>query len=321
MGQLTTRANDITPEVNQIYTRVLLREGTPTLLYDLFSQMVTVIPNGSGTKTAAFRRYRNLGAAGVLEEGITPPGQKAMVDNISATTTPYGDYLSTTDEVLTQSPDPTFLIYNELLGEQAALTFNGVARDVLAGGTQVTYQGGHTARDEVTATDVPTAEAFENIADNLKGRYARKLTSMIVAGGGQGTVSVNPSYVAIVSVPTGRRVMGLDGFTHAKNYASVTGLIHPREIGAFDQIRFVEGDETMVFEGAGASGVDVHGTLIMAREAFGTVALNSESIESISKGLGSGDDPLNQRATTGWKGEKTYIILNQDFVQRYEHTV
>ena len=145
----------------------------------------------------------------------------------------------------------------------------------------------------------------------------------MTAGSGQGTVSVNPSFVSIVSVATARHVMGFNGFIPMKNYASVSGLIHPREIGSYDQIRFVEGDETMVFPDAGASNVDVHGSLVFGQGAWGTVALNENSIQSITKALGSGgtDDPLNQRATTGWKGEKTYLILNQDFVQRYEHSV
>lgn len=321
MGQLTNRQTDVPREVDVYYVRTLLESGQPTLLYDMFAQMGIVIPSKSGTNTAKFRRYGNLAAAGVLDEGITPAGSKASVQSITATPLQYGDYLTTTDIVDLETPDPVFTEFNKLLGRQAGVTFNGVARDVLQGGTQVTRQGGHTARSSITATDLPDATTLQNIVDNLKNRYAMKITERINATTGVGTQAVDPSFVGLCSVATGRHLKGLDGFQRAKDYASTSTLLHSREIGAFDEIRFIEGDETMVFDGEGASDIDVHGTLIFGMGAYGTVGLGSNTISSHIKGFGSGDDPLFQRASTGWKGHKTYVRLNEDNMQRYEHAV
>jgi hypothetical protein len=47
----------------------------------------------------------------------------------------------------------------------------------------------------------------------------------------------------------------------------------------------------------------------MGANAFGITA--PMGIENIVKGLGAGQDPLNQRASTGWKAFFTAVILQQ----------
>ena len=44
-------------------------------------------------------------------------------------------------------------------------------------------------------------------------------------------------------------------------------------------------------------------------------------VEFIYKGFGAGEDPLNQRQTTGWKGDYVTTILNDDFLLRIETSV
>ena len=50
---------------------------------------------------------------------------------------------------------------------------------------------------------------------------------------------------------------------------------------------------------------DVHATFIMGADSFGIVS--PMGIENIIKGFGAGDDPLNQRATSGWKAYFTFM--------------
>lgn len=83
-------------------------------------------------------------------------------------------------------------------------------------------------------------------------------------------------------------------------------------------------DDAVISEDAGASGVDVHASLIFGRDAYGVVDIEgSGAIQSIVKGFGqSGFDPLNQRATYGAKVEAyTALILNDDWLIRIEHGV
>lgn len=71
---------------------------------------------------------------------------------------------------------------------------------------------------------------------------------------------------------------------------------------------------------AGADGRDVYSTLILGADAYGVTELEGGGLRNIVKQLGSGGtaDPLDQRATTGWKALKTAEILVQEFLVRVE---
>ena len=58
----------------------------------------------------------------------------------------------------------------------------------------------------------------------------------------------------------------------------------------------------------------------MGANAYGTTNVEGGGLESIVKQLGSGGtaDPLNQRATAGWKAVKTAEILYDDYIVRIE---
>ncbi len=73
-------------------------------------------------------------------------------------------------------------------------------------------------------------------------------------------------------------------------------------------------------EGAGANGQDVYSTLIIADDAYGTTKVSGGGLQHIVKPLGSGgsSDPLNQRATVGWKATKTAKILVPQYLVRIE---
>lgn len=71
---------------------------------------------------------------------------------------------------------------------------------------------------------------------------------------------------------------------------------------------------------AGADGIDVYATLIFGENAYGTTSLANGGLEHIVKQLGSAgsSDPLNQRATVGWKATKVTVRLVEAFMIRIE---
>jgi N4-gp56 family major capsid protein len=73
---------------------------------------------------------------------------------------------------------------------------------------------------------------------------------------------------------------------------------------------------------AGAAGRDVYSTLVLGEDAYGTTEIAGGGLENIVKQLGSAGtaDPLNQRATTGWKATKTAEILVDNYMVRIETT-
>ncbi len=83
----------------------------------------------------------------------------------------------------------------------------------------------------------------------------------------------------------------------------------------------IEGDKLYPGE-AGASGRDVYATLIFGENAFGTTSIENGGLEHIVKQLGSAgsSDPLNQRASVGWKATKATVRLVEAFMVRIETT-
>ena len=75
-------------------------------------------------------------------------------------------------------------------------------------------------------------------------------------------------------------------------------------------------------EDAGVGGIDVYSTLIIADDAYGTTKVSNGGLKHIVKPLGSGgsSDPLDQRATVGWKATKTAKILVPQYIVRIEST-
>jgi N4-gp56 family major capsid protein len=66
---------------------------------------------------------------------------------------------------------------------------------------------------------------------------------------------------------------------------------------------------------------DVYATLIIAANAYGVCPLSGNAMTNIIKPIGSAGaaDPLNQRATSGWKAITTTKILNDNWITRIEH--
>lgn len=72
--------------------------------------------------------------------------------------------------------------------------------------------------------------------------------------------------------------------------------------------------------GAGANGRDVYGTLILGENAYGVTEVSGGGLQHIVKQLGYGDDPLNQRASCGWKAIKVAERLVEEYMIRLEST-
>lgn len=78
---------------------------------------------------------------------------------------------------------------------------------------------------------------------------------------------------------------------------------------------------TVIYPGeGGANGRDVYSTLILGADAYGVTELEGGGLQHIVKQLGSSGtaDPLNQRATAGWKLTKVAERLVEQYMMRIE---
>ena len=93
------------------------------------------------------------------------------------------------------------------------------------------------------------------------------------------------------------------------------------KITVAETIQGTPGNGDIIYPGeAGAKGRDVYSVLFIGRDAYGVVDVEGGGLENIFKPLGSAGtaDPLNQRATTGWKATHTSLILTEEFMVRNE---
>jgi len=319
-----TNTTIIPAEVSNFYDRTLLYRAVPLFVHTRWAQ-VRDIPRKAGTTTIKFRRYGNLVAATTaLNEGVTPLGSQLSVTDITATVLQYGDYVTITDVLDYQSQDPVLMEAAEILGDQMGDTIDQLTRDVLNAGTNVYFGGsGHTQTVQVAAGEIITDTLIKKAVRLLKNNKARRMTKMVNATTGYGTTPLNASYIGICHPNVSYDLKAFTtGWTGVEKYASTNGVMEG-EIGKYDEVRFVETTNAKVKTGAGASSIDVYCTLIFGSDAYGTTRISGEAMKNIVKPLGSAGtaDPLDQRATSGWKATFVAKILNDAFLLRIETAV
>lgn len=318
---ITTRGQ-IPAEIAAFYDRTLLERGIPSFLHTRFAQ-VKDIPRMAGVSTVKFRRYASLTAQTTpLAEGITPSGSALSVTDITVTVSQYGDYVTVSDVLTYESQDAVLMEAAELLGEQAADTIDQITRDVLVSGTNVYYGGDATTRLELAAGDNITLTLIKKATRLLKNGNAKKITRMVNPSTGYNTEPIPASFIGIVHGDTAYDLEGLSGWTPVEKYSSQATVMED-EIGKVGQVRFLESSNAKIFQNAGASNEEIYVTLIMGANAYGTTRISGEALKNIVKPLGSAGsaDPLDQRATSGWKATFAAKILNNDWIVRLEHTV
>ena len=305
-----TTGNDLSPEMKTFYDKALLKFARPNLVHDQFAQKRNIPRNGG--KTIEFRQYSQLAKATTpLTEAVTPNGQNLNVTAITATVAQYGGYITLSDVLMLTAIDNNLMEAIELLGDQAGRTLDTITREVLVAGSNVLYAGGTvSARTSLTGSMKLTVTDIKKAVRELKVGLAKK---------------INGYYVAIIHPDCVFDLESDSEWVAASQYAGSTQIFEG-EIGKLYGVRFVESTEAKIWARAGAvpsgdtNGISVYATLVMGANAYGTIAPEGGGLQTIVKQLGSGgtEDPLNQRATAGWKAMKTAKILYQDYIVRIE---
>lgn len=311
----------VVPHVRAFYDRQMLEKARPHLVHTWFGQIRDIPQNASDT--IKFRRYALLAAATTaLTEGVTPTGSQLSVTDISATAAQYGDFIVLTDELKTETEDPLLMELNDILGQQAGNTFDQLCRDVLVAGTTVQYASTAVSRVTVSAAMKMTAAEVREAVRTLKINEAQKITSMVNPNPNVHTTPINACYIMIVHPKTTFDLKADSEFIKVQDYPNQSDVM-PGEVGSIDEVRCIETTNAKVFAGAGAAGVDVYASLILSTNAYGITRIAGNALQTITHPLGSGGstDPLDQRATHGWKGYFVTKILNENWVLRIEHGV
>jgi N4-gp56 family major capsid protein len=268
-----------------------------------------------------FRRFDSLAATtSALTEGVTPSDSAMTVSQLTSTPAQYGAWVEISDILDFTAPDPVLTEFTQVLAEQAANSLDQITKNVLVAGTNVMYANSRVSRITVAAGDVLTAVEIRKAVRTMQANKVNKITSILNASTGVGTKPVNAAYVGIVGPSALYDLKAASGFVPVEAYGTSAGGTLPFEVGALDDVRFVLSNNSHVFTGAGAAGIDVHASIILGADAYGMIS--PMGIENIIKGFGvNGNDPLNQRATSGWKAYYSAVILQQLAILRIEHAV
>ena len=284
-GNLLNTTTTMSAEMRSFYEKRLIDQAEPRLVHDQFADYYPV-PVGGG-KTIEFRKY----------------------DSLPKATTPLTDVLQMT------AIDNNVVQATRILASQAGRTLDTITRDVLAGGTNVIYAPKVTSSGE-TAVESRSALTMDcKLTPKLFFQAAAQLGAM-------NADTLGDSYVAIIHPYAAYDLKTSKEWIEVHKYADPEAM-YRGEIGKLGNIRFIETSEAKIWKddtcpANGSGRYAVFGTLVLGAHAYGVTELEGGGLEHIVKQLGYGDDPLNQRASVGWKGMRAAERLVEQYMVRIE---
>ena len=307
----TTLDAGLSDEMKTYYSMRLINLAEPELIHDQFGQKHP-IPKNSG-KTIEFRKYDSLPKASTpLTEGVTPDGQALNVTTITSDLHQYGGWTPLTDVLQMTAIDNNVVQATRVLASQAGRTMDSITRDVLAGGTNVLYAPKQNA--DGTETEVKSRKELDKTCTLTPKLFFRAAAQL----GAMNADPIGDSYIAIIHPYAAYDLKTCKEFVEAHKYADPETM-YRGEIGKLGNIRFVETSEAKIWKDTTCpSGLAVFGTLVLGAHAYGVTELEGGGLEHIVKQLGYGDDPLNQRASVGWKGMRAAERLVEQYMVRIE---
>jgi N4-gp56 family major capsid protein len=305
----TASVNALTAEQAEFYNRTMLERLLPELFFMKYGEKKN-IPKHNGAVTS-FRRLNSLAVSTTeITEGVTPDGVNLDIAKVSATVKEYGNWTKISEFINMVGLDPLLTEASELMGENAGESMDIVVRDVIAAGTNVLYAAGRASRVTVANTDKITA------LDILKARRTlkrNKVKPISLPGGGKG-------FLAFIHTDVATDLMQTAEWKDQNTYVDTKN----REDGVLGKmygIYFLEADNAPKYAGAGATGADVYGTIIIGKGAYGVPDVEGSSKPEIivhKAGSAGTADPLNQFNTVAWKSAFTAVRLQELAILRYE---
>lgn len=300
-----TTTTEVDPAVSTYYDRILLERALPLLIHDQFADQRN-IPAKSGN-TIKFRRYSSLTTATTpLTEGQTPNGQKLAKTDLTAQISFYGDFVTITDVIDLTVEDAVLTVEAELLGEQSGETRDELTKDMLAATASLSNatsgSNGQTPT-EINKTDIQT------VVTALLNNKAKMIRSVVTAGRGIGTTPVRAAFWGTIHVDLLPNLESVQEFLHTSKYPTQSVILEA-EWGSTGNVRWVFSQNAEKTTGS----PDTYKLNIIGRNAYAITSITGGVLRNIVKNFGSGDDPLNQRATSGWKFPYTSRILNDSFI-------
>lgn len=305
MAQTVNTIGTITNENKIFYERALLKRLLP-MLHAYNDAQKSTLPNHSGT-TVNWRKFTALDTpTAPLTEGVTPDGKQLSVTTVTAEAKQYGDYVAISDLLAKAGIDKAMTEGALLCGEQAALLVDTIVMSAMRSTTNIMFAGGKTATT-ITAADTLLSADVKKAVLKLKMKNARRFE--------------DGYYHAIISPEQAYSLMNEanSGWIDAAKYGSIRKLLKG-ELGELHGVRFMESTNAhkSTNELGGSTKIASADALIYGQDSYGVVDMENGAGKPgiITKDFGSSgtDDPLNQRATVGWKNLFAAKVLDDDAI-------
>ena len=305
-----TNHNQLSAEDKTFYERTLLQRLLPSLMFYNDAEKKK-LPKNSGT-TMNFRKFDSLTApSSSLTEGVTPDGNNLTVSTITAKIAQEGDFVQITDLIQMTGIDPVLTETSELLGEEAGLVVDTRIQTAISKGTNVYFAGGATTRAglESATTKNLTGDDIKKLVRKLKNANAKRFSDGF--------------YHMIVDPDIAYDLMSDSAWVDVSKYARPEQMVKG-ELGKMHGMKFYETTNLNVVDSSDTaqSKISVHQAYAYGKGAYSCVNLENGAgkPEIIVKPNGSAgtSDPLNQRATAGWKSAFTAVITQPLALARVE---
>lgn len=296
--------NQLSAEDKIFYERALIERLLPVLNFYKDAQKKK-LPKNSGT-TMNFRKFNSLTApTSSLSEGVTPDGNDLNITNINAVVKQEGDYVVISDLIQMTGIDPIITETSEVLGEEAGEVVDNRIQEAISKGTNVFYAGGVETRSAVTAA--LTGTDIKKIVRKLKNAKAKRFAD------GFYHMQVDPSMAY--------DLMEDPFWTDVSKYAKPEQMAKG-ELGKMHGMKFFETTNLKTVE---VSDKEIHIGYAYGKDSYACVDLEGGAgkPEIIVKPNGSAGsaDPLDQRASAGWKNCFTAVITQPEALVRVESCV
>ena len=210
-------------------------------------------------------------ASSPINESVDVTPQSVSESNVVVTLAEYGNAVLTTAKLRGESYIEIDPIIANVIGYNAGVSMDEVARDVLKAGTNVAYAGLATSRGTVANTDALKA------ADIRKAK-ARLRSQNVPNFNGFYTAYIHPNVAYDFTSETGSFAWR-DPHTYSQ-----PGEIWAGEMGAFEGFRFIETPRSPVFNNDGSGSNSTTVTLTCVSGSTSATYTNTTGIDQVGVG-------------------------------------
>lgn len=292
-----TTTTSLSADLQTYFAKKLLAQASKQTVLDQYGHKERIPANSS--KTISFTQYADLSVATTpLSEGVAPTDTALSSSAITATIDQLGAYVTLTDLATLTVKHPVVQKTTELLGNQAAQTYDRVINSTIVAGTNVVYPGAVSARASIAAGNVLTIAEIKKAVALLRNNGAQTFD--------------DGNYVLVVDPSVEMDLMGDTTFANTVYRQTGKNELYKGQITTFMGVTVVRSNNIPTI----SSTVTVHTSYLFGKDAFAVTDL--QSIEMYKEGPGGVSDPLHQKMTMGWKVGFKAVILNNNFFARLE---